>query len=192
MRYVKYCLHVWHSHHAMTPRCPTCETATCTMHSMCTKPASSRHAQPDWIGGGCDSQQTRPLPDAWRRFWCGARVRPTLASRNPEFVRRDPCGSHIARWPAEVGNELRNEGRSGPRLRGCLADTSGRRAPDAASSRHAPEAEVASTSLQILLDCRSQHTIGGRGCDATANPGVPDYRCIMTWPQSTLTTPARQ
>jgi hypothetical protein len=65
-----------------------------------------------------------------------------------------------------------------------VADTSGLRAPDAASSRHTPEAEVASTSLQILLDCRSQHKIGGRGCDATANPGVPGYRCIMTWPHS--------
>jgi hypothetical protein len=54
---VNLCLHVWHSHHSMTPRCPACETAACTMHSMCTKPASSRHAQPDWIGGGCDSQQ---------------------------------------------------------------------------------------------------------------------------------------
>ena len=36
----------------------------------------------------------------------------------------------------------------------AIANTSGRRAPDGALSRHTPEPEGAATSLQILLDSR--------------------------------------
>jgi hypothetical protein len=41
----------------------------------------------------------------------------------------------------------------------AIANTSGRRAPDASFSRHTFEPEAAATSLQILLDSRSEHKI---------------------------------
>ena len=65
-----------------------------------------------------------------------------------EFVVAD-----FARWakPAKVWAE------TDPGF--AIANTSGRRAPDASFSRHTLEPEAAATSLQILLDSRSEPKI---------------------------------
>ena len=42
---------------------------------------------------------------------------------------------------------------------------------------HTPEPDGAATSLQILLDSRSEHKIDGRGCDATARHDDQIQKC---------------
>ena len=90
-----------------------------------------------------------------------------------------PCPEVVARDPRPISQrdahdcEVWADADTGS----AIASTPGRRASDAASARHAPEPEAAATSLQILLDSRSEHKIEGRGCDATARHDDQSQKC---------------
>ena len=73
---------------------------------------------------------------------------------------RDPVGADFAKMGiVEMGKTAKVKVWAETDPGFAIANTSGRRAPDASFSRHTLEPEAAATSLQILLDSRSEHKI---------------------------------